>query len=317
MDNTQIRRSSRLRGEKAEEIISSPKKQKKKIKEKLIHNCYSDTNKAKKAAIALKVVETGREFNKSSPSEICEKFDLFLSGISCLKSWKMTKLLGAGTIGTVFGVCEHGSSGKCGAIKIQNISSGTQEDSFLNEIEVQKELGENAPHIFGDCVFFYKSVKYAAIVMEQLDTTFDEWLSNKRTIDELDNMNKQLEYLFEYLRDHKITHGDTALFNIGIVSRHQNPEKLIFLDFDRGSTNIYSPKVDALRIFTEFIERYRSEGTAHIEKTNEKYFFNKTKKMIKNVYGPNLIKSFGQKTSSEDWFEEYEKYCVEAKVLCL
>jgi predicted Ser/Thr protein kinase len=237
-----------------------------------------------------------------------------LDHISCLTKWKIGKVLGEGTVGSVFYACER--KDKCAAVKIQVIRTEEEAKSYHDELMTQKAFANAGigPKVYTDCfVQLDDNVALAAIVMETLDMMLDDFLSKRRTSDELKAAAEGLTRVWEALTRHRFTHGDLALFNIARTTSG----RWTLLDFDRSSANsrLYSPRVDWLRLKSESYVSTRAMHTKRLTKQGNDWL----KKMVGEW--KTLFQNQDQAQNAGEWddlwVEEYERYCRAVGVKCL
>ena len=192
------------------------------------------------------------------------------------KKWRITKLLGIGTVGTVFGICEpsasnNNNSDKCYAIKIQFVSPG--EEEIIKRESLLQNMANNgdfpiAPDIISECFFNITNPKQPrhsrrsrrsrrsrqsinlqtqpcyAIIMEQLDkSSLDVWLGTKKDDSILEDVFRQIILILEQIYRLNLIHGDLIWFNLGYKKDENNTESGIdirLIDFDRAG--IYDAK---------------------------------------------------------------------------
>jgi predicted Ser/Thr protein kinase len=233
-----------------------------------------------------------------------------IDGIPCIKGWSIGKLLGTGTVGTVFLVCTREK--ECAAMKIQLLSSKKATKQFEMEIKNQESVEDMAPRVLDTCIHKVGKVKLGVIIMERLGEELDSYLVPRRSAQELKHIGEQIEDMLGYMKQKGFTHGDLALFNLAFLL--DDPTKLVMLDFDRASTTVYAPEVDSLRLQTELYKTTQSNGTKPIHKDN----MTRLRKFIpvwhKKV-GTRVVK--GVKKADGAWIDAYESYCKEANVQCL
>ena len=230
--------------------------------------------------------------------------------MSCLQEYgQVLSVLGNGSSGTVFLVCEEG----CVAIKIQLLVTEKHMNAFTAEIENQRRFAPYAPQVLNACTEKVGQRKFGIIIMELLKTDgeLDKYLEPKRSPDELHNVITGITEALAFAMQQRITHGDLALFNIA----QKADGTWIFIDFDRSSTTVFAPHVDYLRLVTELYDIYRSTPTKEMHEDNIKYLLKHAVPVWFSLYdyqGTSNIKHIARM-----WEVEYEKYCKVAKVKCL
>lgn len=237
-----------------------------------------------------------------------------LDKISCLAAYRKSKLLGQGTVGTVVLMCQKAN--KCVAAKIQVLKDDEEEARFHREATMQTAFAPKAPQVFGHCVDVVAGQKLGTLLMELVPMTLDKYLSETRTATELRRVVQQLVGLVKFAQDNKLVHGDTALFNIGLVSRQKGSPELIFLDFDRSS-RVFDPpfrQLDALRLLIELDESTQSRGTVPTHPANIKVLQREAPRVLAKLVG---LDPKAKASWDLAWTRAYCEYCEAADVLCL
>ncbi len=230
-----------------------------------------------------------------------------LPHLKCLSSVTNLRFLASGTIGTVYYGCE--AKNKCYAIKLQLIKTARDQAGFEQEVAAQKAFAPFAPKIRKSCTESVGSHTFGIIMME-LVTTLDEYLSVRRPESELQKVIRGIGKMLQFLQNKEYTHGDLALFNMAVNQKN----KVIMLDFDRSTVQFCHQKLDILRILSEWYSSTQSRNTKKLNKFNVEYMKN-------NGFPVWLaIDPVPYKTASAieaAWTIEYNKYCKKARVKCL
>lgn len=237
--------------------------------------------------------------------------------LSCLRSYIVQYILGKGSVGTVVYACKRRVPKyrypTCVAAKIELITSNKDRRRFLKEVETQKAFYPLAPKIYKVCTEIIGKHEFAVILMRDVDKTLAKYLSVRRTHAQLDQIILQIINIFKYLKIRKLTHGDLALFNIGIVERNDR-KSLVLIDFDRASSNIYRPEVDILRIIKEMYTSTNSQIKTNKNKNNLLYLRTKAIPQLSllhpNIKIPNTVKA-----TAELHDKKYTAYAKAAKVI--
>lgn len=230
----------------------------------------------------------------------------------CIRGWNVGKVLGVGTVGTVVCACnkEKKKKKKCAALKVQVLRNKAEMKSYMTEIYNQKKFGEFAPKVYGDCTIQSDGVTYGVIIMELLEVELDKFLEKKRSLDVMQKIGRRITEMIRFMWSKKLTHGDTALFNLAFTKRG----KLVMLDFDRASTEVYRPEVDTLRLQIETVRSTQSKNTKVIHKDNLRFLKNFTGKWHAAAETRPVP---GASEADEAWVNAYEEYCKEAGIKCL
>ena len=229
----------------------------------------------------------------------------------CIKGWTTGRVLGTGTVGTIVLACKNNKS-QCAAMKVQILTTKAERDSFKVELANQLAFGSMAPEVYDHCMIKSDGVRYGVIVMELLDEELDEFLSNKQSTADLIEVAERIQEFLEYMALHNLTHGDLALFNMAFT---KNDRRLIMLDFDRSSTLVYHPSVDALRLHIELYKKTQSENTKDTLSSNLAVL----RKNLGGWYGAvNMKKPKGSAPVIDElWYKAYGVYCKKANIKCL
>ena len=256
--------------------------------------------------------------SKKSKNEPWKNIDYDISQLPIPTQWIVGNILGHGTSGDVYQVTDKKTK-RVAAMKVVHLTNDLSTVYFNNEVNYQKAFYPFAPQIFHHDIIFFKHKQFGIIVMELVEHILDSYLITKKTMSELKYVIFELYEILKDLRGSKgkkqsgKTHGDMAFFNCGFIKRGDEM-KLILIDFDRSSTDVYIPEVDVLRIYTELYPRYKSKGTKKMHKDNLK---------LLRDYLPRVMSEFitymPQNAAEADdiWVNAYEKFCVMANVKCL
>ena len=284
-------------------------------------SCNITDDQKKKIVSKLKI-------NKKE-KDICQYLIDQINEEGCLEDWHITKLLGIGSVGTVFAVCEStcASCAKiCAAIKIQFIDNPTHEKTIKKESSFQKAAAPFAPKIIDECYFTIGRQKCYSIVMEKLDGEMDRWLMELKSKSILEDIAEQITSLLEYIRTKKLIHGDLVWFNLGYINdtTYLSGIRVILLDFDRSSLKLNTrfAKIDVLRLIMELYSSVATPVQKKINSNNSKHLKRMLISYGRSKYGDifNEIGGRGGLTArdiEESWVDLYENYCKEAKVKCL
>jgi hypothetical protein len=231
-----------------------------------------------------------------------------LDKIKCLEDFSDFRVVGEGTVGTVLLSCP--TSNSCVAIKIQLLEDTY---SFDKEIMNQKAFHPYAPEIYNHCIERISQYTFGIIIMEPIESELDEYLQVKRTQLELKKISDDIASILLFLKEKRITHGDTALFNIACV-QGENNIKWILIDFDRASTDVYNDHLDIFRLVLEWYDP--SDNTKNINAYNLNWIIQNAIPVWKSLYSTvNLPDDID--TLVNKWEKYYSNYCEKANILCL
>lgn len=225
----------------------------------------------------------------------------------CIQGWKVGNVLGVGTVGTVFLACKNK---KCAALKVQVLRNKSDKQSYATELLNQKAFEPFAPKVYCDCTIQVDGVTYGVIVMELLGDELDKFLTKKRSAAIMAGIGNRIVEIITFMRNKKFTHGDTALFNLAFTQQGS----LVMLDFDRASTTVYRPAVDALRLQVETSRSTQSANTKPIHKENLAAL-----KRFTTAWhaAAGTLPVVGVSKADEAWLRAYESYCRAAGIKCL
>jgi len=249
------------------------------------------------------IIKIKRKLNITS-DDICTYLIEELNKSNCMNGWYITELLGIGSVGTVFGICESTRGTECAAIKIQFVDDKNHEKTIKNESKFQKIAHPYAPKILHECFFEIDTQKSYSIVMEQLDGEMDKWLTTLKSYKVLDDIFDQIVELLDVIEDKKLIHGDLAWFNMGYIndSSYTSGIRVILLDFDRASLKINkiipeASQIDLLRLILELSSK-ATEEQKKIHTKNATYLSEKLISHGKEKYGRSSSSPKGRRKRS-------------------
>lgn len=238
-------------------------------------------------------------------------------GAECLRDWKIDRLYGVGTIGTVVGACHRG--GTCAAVKISEIDTTEELRSFQNETALQQQAYPYAPKIYQACIFRGEDGKrYSALIMEALSGEADAWLAVRRTDAELDDFFRQVKNNVEGLCRKNMTHGDLVYFNLAYKKTASGRLKFLTIDFDRATNKFCDLTVDLSRLILELYPRpIATPQQKQIDRHNADYLKRLMLQWAGSIPLPQVDALANSRTVEDYWISAYETYCKRAKVKCL
>jgi thiamine kinase-like enzyme len=203
------------------------------------------------------------KMNEKHRTEIIEKN---LATFDCLSSYMdKPEFIASGSIGSVFKIIN--TDGDFFAAKIEILSTPEDLQSWNAEVRNQKAFHPFSPKVYSVCTQNIGENKFGVIIMELVGAVLDKYLMDRRSATDLDKIIEGISKCFHFMKEHKLTHGDLALFNIAFTLQG----RLVLIDFDRASTTEYCPEVDILRLITEWFVSQRSKGTKTMCKENVSY----------------------------------------------
>lgn len=229
----------------------------------------------------------------------------------CMDGWTPQRLLGEGTVGSVFYICRNADSTQCAAAKVQIVTTPDELRGFHEEVRIQQAFYPYAPQVIAQCTVRIASVTYAVIIMELIARELDKFLSVRRTPAELLKVFADMSYAFEFMQQRRYTHGDLALFNIGWSDAS---ERWVLLDFDRASTEVYSPSTDFYRIQMEL---YKCTNQSDVDVCNMNMTWLRKNALPKWSELFHLMPMRTAQEAQDKWIDEYQLYCRRANIKCL
>lgn len=193
-----------------------------------------------------------------NPNKLCSTLTNMLDA-SCTNGWKVTKFISAGAFGHVFRVVKH--DGKKAVMKVQV----GPKDAIITEVLLQKvfHLKGLAPKVLTCCSFepttrltktehqrlnalvhSEREVPVHAeghsvhiIIMEEIAGVVGDWLGKLKSKEQMGQFVRRVFDLMDAFREHKITHADLHLSNLGYVYTDASKKhiKLMPIDFGRSS----------------------------------------------------------------------------------
>ena len=235
--------------------------------------------------VSYKLEKAMEERGKRS---LCEVLSDFFP-VNCLKGWRITNFLGAGSFGFVFSI--RNGQNKRGALKIVRDEANFSVDK---EIEMQKKyykLGMS-PNVIDHCS--YKPPRGGDrvhfILMERIDGVIDNFLMNKSHHKLLDTLVDRLFQIIKKMKDNNLTHGDFHSENIGFVFRRgDNPGKIMVIDHGMSTGNGYNTELELVQFMRTIESRYSPKMNAD----NRKFIKQKVTEMAKSMFNITLPRSLG------------------------
>lgn len=177
----------------------------------------------------------------------------------CMRGWRITRFLGRGQFGFVFGTRENKGS-KTGALKIQ-LKGRTSK--MQNEIEAHKKFSKLglSPTIHCHCLTARTRRSVFFVNMSRIDTTLEWWLQTKRSKQMINLFLEKLFGILEVMRKERITHGDMHLGNIGFVFKRQHtPGRIQLLDHGFASTKGALTELELVQFIRTLHRRFMPRG---------------------------------------------------------
>jgi len=146
------------------------------------------------------------------------------------------------------------------------------------------------------------------LVMERLDQRLDDYLAEPRSEDEIAQIASEIREAITAVSSAGATHGDLALFNIGLLDG-----RVVLFDFDDSSIEYASILVDATRVLMETYSSTQSDGTHPIDSRNAALLRKELKPWVLELMQDEEFidgDSFTASALEQIWLEVYNDYCV-------
>ena len=202
----------------------------------------------------------------------------------CMRGWKITRYLGKGAYGQVFGAR---SSSKTGALKIQHYRN---KSSLNKEIKSQKQFFKMglSPEIHSYCTIDRGGHRISFLNMGRIDTTLEHWLEEKRPNEMLDLLVERLFQILDVMRKKGVTHGDFHAGNIGFVFKREGaPGKIQLLDHGWSSTKGAMTGIELVQLMRTLHNYYMPQAI----KSNLSFLLRRCQKEAKRRYGLQISQS--------------------------
>lgn len=186
---------------------------------------------------------------------------------TCMRGWRITRFLGKGKFGYVFG-SRNSTTNETGALKIQDVRNKEQ---IAHEISAHKKFTSLglSPKIHSYCSTTKYRKRFFFLNMGRIDTTLYQWLHVKRSKRMLDRLVDRVFDIIVRLDKKGVTHGDLHNENIGFVyARKRTPGKIQVLDHSWSSTGFSFPELEIVQFMRtlgqDFSPRISLETISHI-----------------------------------------------------
>ncbi|CAM9702014.1 unnamed protein product [Ectocarpus sp. 6 AP-2014] len=186
----------------------------------------------------------------------------------CIRSWRITRFLGEGSVGYVFG-CRCKISSKTGALKIQKVG---RNDDTKQEIRLHKKFSKLglSPDMHSNCTLVKNRRKLSFLNMDRIDTTLTQWLKKKHTKKLLNVLINRIFDILTVMRKKGVTHGDLHSDNIGFVFKRtsEEPGRIQIIDHSYANTNGAMTELEIVQfmrtLHRDFSPEIHSESRAHL-----------------------------------------------------
>ena len=235
--------------------------------------------------VSYKLEKAMEERGKRS---LCEVLSDFFP-VNCLKGWRITNFLGAGSFGFVFSI--RNGHNKRGALKIVRDEANFSVDK---EIDMQKKFHKlgMSPNVIDHCS--YKPPRGGDrvhfILMERIDGVIDNFLMKKSHHKLLETLVDRLFQIIKKMKDNNLTHGDFHSENIGFVFRRgDNPGNIQIIDHGMSTGNGHNTELELVQFMRTIESRYSPKMNAD----NRKFIKQKVTEMAKSMFNITLPRSLG------------------------
>lgn len=204
----------------------------------------------------------------------------------CMRGWRITKFLGRGAFGYVFGSREVKGKRK-GALKIQ-VQGRTS--AIKKEINAHKQFSKFSlsPTIHDHCVTAKRRRSVFFVNMGRIDTTLERWLESRRSKATINQFVDKFFGILQVMRKKGITHGDMHSGNIGFIfKRQQKPGRIQLLDHGFSSTKGALTDLEIV----QFIRSMRRAFTPTGHRQTIDYLVERCREEAKKRYGLRLSRS--------------------------
>lgn len=195
-----------------------------------------------------------RAINERGKKSLCDVLGTFFP-VDCMKGWRITNFLGAGSFGFVFSIRDYNN--KRGALKIVRDEANF---SVKKEIEMQNKFNDLklSPDVLDHCSFKPRNGgRVHFIIMERIDGVIDNFLQRKSHRPLLNTLIERLFQIIQTMDRNKFTHGDFHTENIGYVYRRgDNPGRIQIIDHGMSSCTGSTPELEVVQLLRTLDSRY-------------------------------------------------------------
>lgn len=204
----------------------------------------------------------------------------------CMSGWRVTKYLGSGAYGYVFG-CRSTKTAQTGALKIQTVR---RKKKHHNEIEAHKSFSKLSlsPKLLTHCTTLKYGRTFTFLVMSRVDTTLYKWLMVRRSKKMLDLLIIRLFDIIGHMLKKGVTHGDLHADNIGFVYRRAcAPGRIQILDHGYATTKLSLTELEIVQFMRTLNRRYSPRSNSEAVR----YLLKQCQKEAKSRYGLRISRS--------------------------
>lgn len=229
--------------------------------------------------------ELDRAANNRGKKNFCEVLTEYFP-VNCLKGWRITNFLGAGTFGFVFSI--RSGTSRRGALKVVKDEANF---SVAKEIAMQKrfhKLGMSPP-VIDHCSYTPKGgERVHFILMERIDGVIDSFLQKRAPSNLLDTMVDRLFQIIQKMEKENLTHGDFHTENIGFVYKRANtPGNIQIIDHGMSSDKGSNPELEVV----QFLRTIESRYSPRMDSQNRKLVKARVHKLACEKFGLKIPKT--------------------------
>ncbi len=205
--------------------------------------------------------------------------------MSCMKGWRLTKFLGEGIAGYVFG-SRHRNTHETGALKIQVAEKG---HTMMDEVNTHKKFAAVglSPKIHSYCSTKKFGKEIFVLNMARIDTVLDHWLRTSRPNSVIDTLVERIFEMIDVMDKNNLTHGDLHSDNIGFVfKRKGSPGKIQILDHGFATTKFSFPEIEIV----QFIRTLHKVFSPRVHARTSTYLRDRCISEAKRIYGLRIPK---------------------------
>lgn len=212
-----------------------------------------------------------------------------ISGIlpaKCMRGWRITRYLGKGSYGYVFGARSDTGSKK-GALKIQPYDRKSLLTKEIRSHRLFAKLGLT-PELHFYCTLETGGHRVSFLSMGRIDTTLEYWLEERRSKKMLDLLVERLFKILDIMRKKGVTHGDFHPGNIGFVFKREGaPGKIQLLDHGWSSTRGAMTEIEVVQLMRTLHSYYLRDAN----KNNTRFLLDRCQQEAKRRYGLRITRS--------------------------
>jgi len=219
-----------------------------------------------------------RKYRNSTSCRIIEKYDLLP------KNYVVSKILGKGSYGKVYLLCNQ-TTLKCDrAIKIGIPRKRNRREDFEEELQMTRRFHKLGigPKLYDGKWIKKENTFY--MVTGRIDDTLENYLKKKRTRAEINEVFYSIHKLLKKMRKEQVLHGDFHSGNIGLIQKG-NKIEAVPIDFGFSYNKPTKYMVNNGIYNLELVQLYRVEKYIDNKYPNNKYVVKVIEKIIEDILG--------------------------------